>query len=437
MLRGKIIEIFELLRKERPQFANDIIPISGSLDELELAISKEDQAMLAENIQLIIHSAADVRFDIPIANATIRNIRGTRELLKLAQKMNNLENFIHISTAYAFCMRKVIGEEFYETPFDSEVVIRMAENMTSEDDQTALVAFRDKIIHPWPNTYTFTKAITELMVRKYEKHFKITVIKPSIVTATFREPIPGWASNFSGANGVFAGIVGGVLRCFKIQKDIAIDMVYGDYVVNGALAAGHDISIGGNIGKPPIYNIVSSNDYVTTFDQMVDEILPLRLSVVPSKALWFPTCTVCRDSVSFFLCNLFFHIIPAVLFDLGLLLKGKKPQIIKLYRQIHSFGDVINFFICSTFKFENKNMKRVCKSLTLADKQIFPCDFADAYWPEYRDCYVKIGITQSLLNDKSDEKTLNRNSTIWKFIHYGLLSFGALCTAFFFYVVFK
>ncbi len=41
-------------------------------------------------------------------------------------------------------------------------------------------------------------------------------------------------------------------------------MVFGDYVVNGALAAGYDVS-SGQSDHPPIYNILSSNDYITTF----------------------------------------------------------------------------------------------------------------------------------------------------------------------------
>lgn len=94
--------------------------------------------------------------------------------------MKLLENFIYISTAYAFCMRTTIGEDFYEPPFDSDVIIRIAEKMTGENDQKVLTAFSEKIISPWPNTYTFSKAITEDLVRQYRKHFKITVVKPSI-----------------------------------------------------------------------------------------------------------------------------------------------------------------------------------------------------------------------------------------------------------------
>lgn len=150
------------------------------MDELELNISHEDQATLFQNIEIVIHAAADVRFDIPIAAAALRNIRGTREMLKFAQKMERLENFVYISTAYAFCMRDLIGEDFYEPPIDSETIIRIVENMTSDHDINVLNSFCEKIISPWPNTYTFSKAITEDLVRRHSENFKITIIKPSI-----------------------------------------------------------------------------------------------------------------------------------------------------------------------------------------------------------------------------------------------------------------
>lgn len=96
-------------------------------------------------------------------------------------------------------------------------------------------------------------------------------------------------------------------------------------------------------------------------DEMVKEILPFRNLTVPSKALWFPTFNFCHYHISHFLYNMVLHVIPAVMFDIILRFMGKKPQILQLYRQIHSFGGVINFFISSSFKFQNNNMKRICK----------------------------------------------------------------------------
>lgn len=77
-------------------------------------------------------------------------------------------------------MRNVIGEDFYAPPLDSDTIIKIVENMTSEKNLDILEATCEKIIKPWPNTYTFSKAITEDLVRQHIKYFKITVIRPSI-----------------------------------------------------------------------------------------------------------------------------------------------------------------------------------------------------------------------------------------------------------------
>lgn len=44
-----------------------------------------------ENVEIILHAAADVRFDETLKNAIKVNIRATRDLLELAKKMTKLE----------------------------------------------------------------------------------------------------------------------------------------------------------------------------------------------------------------------------------------------------------------------------------------------------------------------------------------------------------
>lgn len=58
------------------------------------------------------------------------------------------------------------------------------------------------MIGDYPNTYTFTKFLAELLLLK-ECHGKIplVIIRPSIVTASLKEPIPGWVDNLNGPTG--------------------------------------------------------------------------------------------------------------------------------------------------------------------------------------------------------------------------------------------
>lgn len=58
---------------------------------LGLGINTEDQQLLINEVSIIFHLAATVRFDDPLKDAVLMNTRGTRELVVLAKKMKNLK----------------------------------------------------------------------------------------------------------------------------------------------------------------------------------------------------------------------------------------------------------------------------------------------------------------------------------------------------------
>lgn len=93
-----------------------------------------------------------------------------------------------------------------------------------------------RIIDPFPNTYTYTKSLSEQVVRKYAKNMCVAIIRPSIVTTTYQDPIPGWTDNIYGLNGVVTGAGVGVLRILHIDNKKNADVVPADCVVNSCIA---------------------------------------------------------------------------------------------------------------------------------------------------------------------------------------------------------
>lgn len=51
------------------------------------------------------------------------NVMATQQLLSLAQRMQHLEAFIHVSTAYANCNRHHIDEVIYPPPVQPKKLI--------------------------------------------------------------------------------------------------------------------------------------------------------------------------------------------------------------------------------------------------------------------------------------------------------------------------
>lgn len=176
--------VFQHLPKHDPNFLERIEIVTGDLSKPQLGI--ECAAILdklKESIEIVIHAAADVRFNEPIFNLAWCNLVGTRDLLELSKQMNKLQVFIYMSTAFSNTKENSdinIDERFYEPPMDADILINYVQKFQSQDDQDLLNMIAPILIDPWPNNYTFSKALSESVVRRYGNHFPIAVIRPTI-----------------------------------------------------------------------------------------------------------------------------------------------------------------------------------------------------------------------------------------------------------------
>lgn len=180
--RMKVIcssELFSKLHKQDPHFFERIQIIDGDVNALGLGLATTDRTELLNNVEIVVHLAADVRFDSPLQEICITNVRGTREILNIAKQMPQLLAFTYVSTAFSHCHRSRVLERFYPAPIDPEKMISIAEQI-GNDSSSLLNVLTDKFIAPWPNTYTFSKAISEELIRLAENELPIIVIRPSI-----------------------------------------------------------------------------------------------------------------------------------------------------------------------------------------------------------------------------------------------------------------
>ena len=122
------------------------------------------------------------------------NIVGTRKVIELCKKMRNLEAFIHLSTAFQTYDPKVIEEKVYEPPAPPQAIIDLADSISDDLD----ARLTPSLIKPRPNTYTYTKAITEAMVvEECLGKIPFAIVRPSLVGSTWKEPFPGWIDTFN------------------------------------------------------------------------------------------------------------------------------------------------------------------------------------------------------------------------------------------------
>lgn len=60
---GYFLKVYDKLRKEQPNFHEKLVPIFGDITLPELGIKPEDLKFLCDNVNVVFHSAATIRFD--------------------------------------------------------------------------------------------------------------------------------------------------------------------------------------------------------------------------------------------------------------------------------------------------------------------------------------------------------------------------------------
>ncbi|KAK8782313.1 hypothetical protein V5799_016346 [Amblyomma americanum] len=94
--------------------------------------------------------------------------------------------FVHVSTAYTNCEKiGEVHEMIYEPCVDIETVTATAQ--CTEDKS---MGNEDEFLFGMPNTYTLTKRLAEVLLRDEHGSTPVAIVRPSIVTASWKEPFP-------------------------------------------------------------------------------------------------------------------------------------------------------------------------------------------------------------------------------------------------------
>ncbi|CAG9794384.1 unnamed protein product [Diatraea saccharalis] len=104
-----------------------MVPIIGDMELPGLGMSDEDRKTITSKATIIINAAATVKFDEKLSTSTAINVKGTKEVLKLANECRNLKAITHISTAFSNTHVKYVEEKFYEPPMSVEALEAVSE----------------------------------------------------------------------------------------------------------------------------------------------------------------------------------------------------------------------------------------------------------------------------------------------------------------------
>ncbi|XP_076588914.1 fatty acyl-CoA reductase 1 isoform X1 [Chaetodon auriga] len=390
-------KLFERLQEEQPDFAEKIIAVNSDLTQPELDLSKEDQSILAENVNIIFHCAATVRFTEPLKDAMQLNVLATQKMMTLAHKVENLQIFVHVSTAYANCDRELIEEIVYTPPVDYR---RLIDSLDWMDDEL-VSALTPKLIGERPNTYTYTKALAEYLVQQEAGDLNVAIVRPSIVGASWKEPFPGWIDNYNGPSGIFIAAGKGILRTMRASNDAVADLVPVDVVINNTLAAAwysgsQMLNRSRNI---LVYNCTTGGINPFHWGEVEYHVISTFKRNPLEQAFRRPNVNLTSNH----LINQYWiavsHKAPAFLYDLYLRLIGREPRMMKTITRLHKATMVLEYFTSHSWVWNTDNVAMLISQMSPEDKKVFNFDVRQLHWAEYMENYC-MGTKKYVLNEE-------------------------------------
>jgi alcohol-forming fatty acyl-CoA reductase len=277
--------IERLLRK--PVFAGwvDEVGDAGVADALAHRITVLEGDLgavppLPPDLDVVIHSASSVSFDLAIDEAFEVNVGGPVSLYEAIAASGSDPHVVHVSTCYVNGLVKGLVEErrlAHDVDRESEAVharaarqhaesvSRQTETLdpllrtarrehrragaaaVAEATESARAAWVESQLVDagrmraqslgWPDVYTFTKALGERVAEDHWGQRRLTVVRPSIIESAWKHPYPGWIDGYKVADPLFAAYGRGLLPEFPILADTVVDLIPVDHVVDAIVAA--------------------------------------------------------------------------------------------------------------------------------------------------------------------------------------------------------
>jgi thioester reductase-like protein len=202
-LDAVLVSVFDAPERHRGR----VRAVCGDLTAPGLGLGA-DREWIAEEVSEVVHGAASVAFDLPLAESRSINVEGTRRILDLAEhcatRGEGLRRMTYVSTAY------VAGDRH---------------GCASEAQLDVGQRFR--------NAYEQSKQEAERLVWTRRERLPVTIVRPSIVVG---ERGTGWTSSFNVVYGPLRAFASGTYPVIPGRSDAVLDIVTVDHVADAILA---------------------------------------------------------------------------------------------------------------------------------------------------------------------------------------------------------
>jgi len=150
--------------------------------------------------------------------------------------MVNLKTFVQVSSVSTFYPEDVVREDVVGVPYNPKAFAKVIADMTDEQAEK----MTPSILGKYPNTYTFTKTLSEVLIKQELKDTDISVAiaRPPFVFPSFKVPSSGWFDAVQTLPSLVTLYSAGVLRTIGFHPENKAEYMPVDMLANSLITMG-------------------------------------------------------------------------------------------------------------------------------------------------------------------------------------------------------
>jgi nucleoside-diphosphate-sugar epimerase len=227
-----------------------MMPVAGDVSQPRLGLADRQYHALTDRVDIVVNAAASVTFDAAIDEALRHNTASVHAMAAFARACRSAV-IVHVSTAY------VAGPQtgtILEGPVHPDIAnaeisalgdaARGIHEAAAAEGWSGQVT-RNRLIEAgmqrakrlgWHDTYTYTKALGEMVLVRERGDVPTAIVRPSIIESSLRAPEPGWIENLNVADPLWVEYGRGRMTEFPLGLGSVLDLIPVDFVANAILA---------------------------------------------------------------------------------------------------------------------------------------------------------------------------------------------------------
>lgn len=361
---------------------------------------------LANELDLVINSAASVNFQEPLNQALDINTYSIDQILELCRPRNI--PVMHVSTCYVNGFRTGTIAETMEKPEQAEMLEKSSgrfdiDNLLGELETTiadiqhelgndnrqflkTMTVLGERVANRngFNDTYTLTKWLAEQRLVQGRGNCDVTILRPSIIESSCEQPFPGWLEGVKVADAVIYAYAKSRLNSFPARKDRNIDIIPVDLVANSCVLAAAELLAQQKNRGVRVYQCCSSTSNPLSIQTLKDAVV----EVAKTQYQIFPKLFDSQPSSDL-------RIIPPLVFNtamgayrgyLGLsklINRNRGNKALNRIKTAEKLVKLFAFYASPDYEFDNSALRQLHQRFDLDDRYAYPVDPVGMDWHSY------------------------------------------------------